>query len=154
KDFPASVWEVALSGRRNQHQVLPFYTAEDKRVARENLERLGAGAWRAKSFRALSGGQQQRVLLARALCACSKLLLLDEPCTGLDPMAAGELYDMLTKLNRAGTAVLMVSHDVAAAAARSNKILHLQTEPLFFGGTEEYLASPAGRRMMGGAANV
>ena len=86
KDFPASVYEVVLSGRLNSRGMKPFYTAEDKKQAWEKMDMLGIRDLAKQCFRDLSGGQRQRVLLARALCATKKLLLLDEPVTGLDPI--------------------------------------------------------------------
>lgn len=141
KDFPASVFEVALSGRLNKlRQFLPFYMREDKRLAMKALERMGVADLKDVSFRALSGGQQQRVLLARALLSASRLLLLDEPATALDPQATGEFYAILRGLNREqGVAVVMVSHDVAAALRDANKVLLMDTAVSFFGTVDEYL---------------
>lgn len=153
KDFPASVYEVVLSGCLNRHKA-PFYTKRDKMLARENLKRLNAESYMNKSYRDLSGGQQQRVLLARALCATEKILLLDEPVTGLDPMMATELYELLAKLNKQGLTIIMISHDIKSAVQYGNKILHLSTEPLFFGTTEDYLQCDIGIRMTGGEAHA
>ena len=99
KDFPASVYEVVLSGCLNRRGMRPFYSSAERQIAERNMERLSVGALRKKSYRDLSGGQQQRVLLARALCATEKLLLLDEPVTGLDPVVTSELYTMIRQLN-------------------------------------------------------
>ena len=113
KDFPASVYEVVLSGRLNGRGMRPFYTAADKRSARENMELLGIRELERQCFRDLSGGQKQRVLLARALCATRKLLLLDEPVTGLDPIVTQEFYQLIKQINRdSRIAVVMVSHDI------------------------------------------
>ncbi len=98
-----------------------------------------------KCYRELSGGQQQRTLIARALCATDKLLIMDEPITGLDPSAIAEFYEIIRKLNREeGVAILMVSHDVANAVKEADMILHLKREVLFYGTTKEYLKSKAG----------
>lgn len=145
KDFPASVREVVLSGCR----AMPFYSREEKRRAGENMERLGLTALRSACYRDLSGGQQQRVLLARALCATRKLLLLDEPVTGLDPTVSAELYRIIQELNDEGVSIVMVSHDVDCAIERARKILHLRTVPLFWGNSEDYRLSDIGRSFMG-----
>ena len=112
RDFPATVFEVALSGCLNQKGSRFFYTRAQKSQALMNLGKLGVLEWKDKSYRELSGGQQQRVLLARALCAAGRLLILDEPITGLDPAAAQDLYKTLAYLNRKeGMAIVMVTHD-------------------------------------------
>lgn len=92
KDFPASVREVVLSGRINRLGFRPFFSKTDKQIADQNMERLGITPLKNSCYRELSGGQQQRVLLARALCATRKVLLLDEPVAGLDLMVTEELY--------------------------------------------------------------
>ena len=113
KDFPASVYEVVLSGRLNSRGMKPFYTAEDKKQAWEKMDMLGIRDLAKQCFRDLSGGQRQRVLLARALCATKKLLLLDEPVTGLDPIVTAEFYQLISRINKeSGIAVVMVSHDM------------------------------------------
>ena len=146
KDFPASVREVVLSGCR----ATPFFAPAEKRRAEENMEKLGLTELRRACYRDLSGGQQQRVLLARALCATRKLLLLDEPVTGLDPTVSAELYRIIQDLNDEGVTVIMVSHDVDCAIERAKKILHLRTVPLFFGNSGDYRMSEIGRSFMAG----
>ena len=145
KDFPASVKEVVLSGCR----AAPFYSRMEKRRAAEKIERLGLTELRNACYRDLSGGQQQRVLLARALCATRKLLLLDEPVTGLDPAVSAELYRIIQELNDEGVGIIMVSHDVDCAIERARKILHLRRVPLFWGNSEDYRLSDVGRSFMG-----
>ena len=144
KDFPASVKEIVLSGCLVRCGLRPFYSREDKRLARENMERMGISSLSSRSYRDLSGGQQQRVLLARALCATGKVLLLDEPVAGLDPMVTVEMYDLIEQLNKEGITVIMISHDVAAALRYASHILHIG-DTVFFGTKEEYLKSDAGR---------
>lgn len=139
RDFPASVWEIVLSGALNRCGMRPWYGRKEKELAWKNLERMGMAEFKTKCYRSLSGGQQQRVLLARALCATSKLLLLDEPVTGLDPKAAEEFYGLLKGLNREGLAVIMVSHDIRTAVSQASHILHMDKENSFFGTQEEYL---------------
>lgn len=146
KDFPASVYEVVMSGNLGSKGLFSFYTAEDKRKAAENMEKLGITELRDKCYRNLSGGQQQRTLLARALCATKTLLLLDEPVTGLDPAATAEMYGVINKLNReTGITVIMVSHDINAAVRNAKTILHLHNKQLFFGSVGDYLKSDAAR---------
>lgn len=147
KDFPASVQEIVLSGCLSRLGWRPFYSANEKAIAAENLERLGISDLRKESFKDLSGGQQQRVLLARALCSTGKLLLLDEPVTGLDPVAQIELYELIQKLNNEGTAIIMITHDADTAVEYSSHILHIGDE-LFFGKKEEYLQSPVGKKFL------
>lgn len=145
KDFPASVYEVVLSGRLNSLGRRPFFTKEDKKTAMENIEKLGIASIANACYQELSGGQQQRVLLARALCATKKLLLLDEPVAGLDPAATAELYRLITRINREQQiAIIMVSHDMQAALKYSNHILHLSHRQLYFGKTEEYVLADNG----------
>ncbi len=150
KDFPASVYEVVLSGCLNRRGMRPFYSPAERQIAGRNIERLSIGGLRKKSYRDLSGGQQQRVLLARALCATEKLLLLDEPVTGLDPVVTAELYALIRQLNREGVTVVMVSHDIVCAVHNAGKILHMGTGVLFYGRAEDYPDSEVGRRFLGG----
>ncbi|MDR1674696.1 MAG: ABC transporter ATP-binding protein [Oscillospiraceae bacterium] len=151
KDFPASAYEVVLSGRLSSRGILPFYSRKDKAVANENIELLGIEPIRTRCYRELSGGQQQRVLLARALCATKRLLLLDEPVAGLDPLVTHELYRLIRKINReTGITVIMVSHDVASAVKYASHILHLKTKQAFFGRTGSYLNSGVGKAFLGG----
>lgn len=149
RDFPASVFEVVLSGCLNRIGRRPFYSGKEKKRVFENLELLGIKELRYKSYRALSGGQQQRVLLARALCATEKVVLLDEPVTGLDPIVTSEFYQIIKDLNGKGVTIIMISHDVKAAVENANRILHLGISTEFFGSTQDYLKSKAGRRFLG-----
>ncbi len=155
KDFPASVWEVVLSGCLNQMQGKPFYTKREKLTAGSAMQRMGIEPLKNRCYRELSGGQQQRVLLARALCAATKLILLDEPAAGLDPVATQELYSLIDRLNRElGITVIVVSHDVAAAVSHAKHILHLCREQLFYGTAAEYERSEIGQRFLGGASHA
>jgi zinc transport system ATP-binding protein len=146
KDFPASVREVVLSGCLNRRGLRPFYNKAEKRLAEENMEKLGIAPIAGRCYRELSGGQQQRTLLARALCAAGKILLLDEPAAGLDPKAAAEMYALITTLNETGMSVMMISHDIAASVKYASHILHIGAgAPLFFGTAADYVKSDAGR---------
>ena len=139
KDFPASVEEIILSGCLARKNFLPFYSAEDKKLCAYNMERLGLSELVHRCFRELSGGQQQRVLLARALCAARKILLLDEPIAGLDPEAAADMYKIISELNRSGMTIIMISHDVDEAIKHATHVLHLG-EKIFFGASGDYYA--------------
>lgn len=152
RDFPASVAEIVLSGCQSRLGLRPFYNRAEKTLARQAMERLSISDLAGRSYRELSGGQQQRVLLARALCATRKLLLLDEPATGLDPYATADLYRLIAELNHTdGITIIMVSHDITAAAQYASHILHIGDE-LFFGSKAAYLASPLGQAWAGGDA--
>lgn len=151
KDFPASVYEVVLSGRLNNIGIKPFYTRNDKQIAENNLVQLNISELRNKCYRELSGGQQQRVLLARALCATKKVLLLDEPVAGLDPVATQDLYRVIQKINReTGITVIMVSHDIHSAALYASHILHLKNEQVFYGTVDTYKTTEIGKSFLGG----
>ncbi|MBQ9708583.1 MAG: metal ABC transporter ATP-binding protein [Firmicutes bacterium] len=147
KDFPASVTEVVLSGCQGRMGLRPFYNKEDKALAKENMERMGISGLAGRSYRDLSGGQQQRVLLARALCATGKLLLLDEPVSGLDPRVTNEMYRLISDLNREGITVIMISHDIAAAIKYASHILHIG-KAVFFGTRDEYVESDIGQFLL------
>lgn len=151
KDFPASVYEVVLSGCIKSKGLRPFYNAKEKGRVKDNLERLQIYDLRHKSYRELSGGQQQRVLLARALCATDSLLVLDEPVTGLDPVVTTELYDIIEELNRRDhVTIIMVSHDLRMAIKKANKILQMGKKVLFFGETKEYMNTSYAKALLGG----
>ena len=153
KDFPASVYEVVISGRLSSRGIMPFYSKADRQVAIDNMERLGILPLRKKSFRELSGGQQQRALLGRALCATKKALLLDEPAAGLDPLVTEELYATIKSLSDdMGITIIMISHDIQAAVKYASHILHLQNKQLFFGTTADYLQSDTGKLFLKGGA--
>ena len=152
KDFPASVWEVVLSGRQNHPHFPPFYTKADKEDALRNMELLDLLPLKKRCYRDLSGGQQQRVLLARALCATKKLLLLDEPVTGLDPVMTNEMYQLIRRINREqNVTIIMVSHDIRNILPDATHILQLDQKQVFFGPTDEYLKTEAGKQFLGGA---
>ena len=144
KDFPASVWEIVLSGCQGRCGLRPFYNREEKKLAADNMKLLNITSLKNRCYRDLSGGQQQRVLLARALCATRKMLLLDEPVSGLDPNVTLQLYELIRELNSVKITIIMVSHDIAAAAKYASHILHIG-ETVFFGTREEYLESEEGK---------
>lgn len=144
KEFPASVREIVLSGCQGRCGLRPFYNKDEKQLAENNMERMSISALRNRCYRELSGGQQQRVLLARALCATRKVLLLDEPVSGLDPKVTAEMYSLIADLNHEGITIIMISHDIAAAVRYASHILHIGTT-VFYGTRDEYLESDAGK---------
>lgn len=138
KDFPASVREIVLSGFQGRLGLRPFYSQSEKAKAAQNMERMGVSDFADRCYRDLSGGQQQRVLLARALCAADKLLLLDEPVSGLDPVVTADMYRIMDELHRSGVTILMITHDVAEALPCATHILQLGRH-VFWGTQEAYV---------------
>lgn len=144
RDFPASVLEIVRSGCQGRQGLRPFYSKADKQLAMENIRRMGLEKLVKRCYRDLSGGQQQRVLLARALCATRRLLLLDEPVSGLDPRVTAEMYQLISDLNRKeGVTIIMVSHDLGAALQYATHILHVGAH-VWFGTRDDYLQSKVG----------
>ncbi len=138
KDFPASVREIVLSGCQNQCGLRPFYNKEEKRLSEEMMDKLQITHFRNRCYRELSGGQQQRVLLARALCATGKILLLDEPVSGLDPKATEEMYRLIEQLNHVDQiSIIMISHDIREAVKYASHVMYLG-EDIFYGTKLEY----------------
>lgn len=139
RDFPAAVWEIVISGCLARNGLRPFYSKQDKELAKANIKKMGLEGFEKRCYRELSGGQQQRVLLARALCSSDKILVLDEPVTGLDPKVTNQLYEIVDSLNQEGITIIMISHDLHVLK-HANKILHLGHET-FFGSRDEYFNS-------------
>lgn len=138
KDFPASVGEIVISGCLSRSGYRPFFSKEEKQIAKESMEKMGISDLEKRCYRELSGGQQQRTLLARAICATRKMLLLDEPVSGLDPKVTAEMYELINRLHKDdGITIIMISHDMAAAEKYASHILHIG-DPMFFGTKEEY----------------
>ena len=139
KDFPASVREVVRSGRIASSRFFPFYSKADKQAAQDAMEKLEIKDLAKKCYHDLSGGQQQRVLLARALCAGEKLLILDEPSVALDSNASDEMYDIIKKLNDENVTIIMISHDIERVSQSAKHILHLGSQKmLFYGRSRDY----------------
>lgn len=145
RDFPASVKEIVISGCQGHLGIPAFYSKKSKEIAEYAMNKINIFQLKEQCYRELSGGQQQRVLLARALCAMGKMLILDEPVSGLDPKVTNELYEIIYKLNREDNiTIIMISHDVGAAIKYATHILHLGKKA-FFGTKDEYLNSPLGQ---------
>ena len=137
RDFPAAVKEIVISGFSGSMGLRPFYSRKEKEAAAKNMEKMGILEFADRSYRELSGGQQQRVLLARALCATRKLLLLDEPVSGLDVKVTAEMYELIKSLNDEGITIIMISHDIEVATGYASHVLHMG-DNIFFGTAEEY----------------
>jgi zinc transport system ATP-binding protein len=145
-DFPAGVYEIVLSGNIGGMGLRPFYSRREKERAAESMRYLLIGDLKTRCYRELSGGQQRRVLIARALCSSPRLLVLDEPAAGLDPLVTAEVYELLKKLNQdMGITIIMVSHDIKGAVKFANKILHVKNRQCFFGETADYLHAGIGK---------
>ena len=153
-DFPASVGEIVLSGCLGLLGKRPFFGAEERRIADKNMDLLGISDLKKTSFRELSGGQRQRVLLAKALCCARKILVLDEPVTGLDPLVTADMYSILRLINSEGVTIIMVSHEIGEAVKQASKILHLKHGVEFYGKTEDYLKSSVGKLFTGGGSDA
>ena len=153
-DFPASVGEIVLSGCLGLLGKRPFFGAEERRSADKNMDLLGISDLKKTSFRELSGGQRQRVLLAKALCCARKILVLDEPVTGLDPLVTADMYSILRLINGEGVTIIMVSHEIGEAVKQASKILHLKHGVEFYGKTEDYLKSSVGKLFTGGGSDA
>ena len=139
RNFPATVCEVVKSGILNQMGLKFFINNSQKNIIKENMKKVGIYDLKDSSFSQLSGGQKQRVLLCRALCATKKIIVLDEPNSGLDPIITKQFYSILENLNNEGITILMVSHHINHAISNNHKILHLSNKNNFFGSCEEYI---------------
>lgn len=148
RDFPASVEEIVLSGCQGRMGMRPFYSKEEKQLARAHMEKMHVMELAKRCYRELSGGQQQRVLLARALCATRKLLLLDEPVSGLDPKVTAQMYELIKELNDEGISIIMISHDLSAALSYASHILHVDRSQVYYGTKEDYMDSALGKRFL------
>ena len=154
RDFPASVREVVLSGCLGSLGMRPFFGKKQKQLAEENMRKLNILDQQNMCYRELSGGQQQRVLLARALCAAKKLLLLDEPTAGLDPRMTVALYNIISEINLNGMTIIMVSHDMSTVEKYATHVLQVRHKQIFFGTNNEYINSDAYAALLGGEANA
>ncbi|HOK14254.1 MAG TPA: ABC transporter ATP-binding protein [Candidatus Kapabacteria bacterium] len=136
RSFPANAIELVLSGVRARW--LGVKTREEKKLAIQMLSLVGAEGYAKKQISELSGGQLQRVYLARCFASNPKLLLLDEPATGVDLVCEATINEIIEEYNkRRGVTVLMVTHDWTAAYHHTNKVMLLNKQLIYFGNTGE-----------------
>ncbi len=148
RDFPATVKEIVISGFQGSMGIRPFYNKTEKNVAEEIIKKMGLESLTKRCYRDLSGGQQQRVLLARALCATQKVLLLDEPVSGLDPKVTTDMYQLINQLNKEDKiTIIMISHDITSSLEYATHVLHIG-KTSFFGTKSEYLQSDIGTKFI------
>jgi len=146
--FPASVFEVVLSGRCGRAGLARRFSPEDRAAAEAALETVGMAEFRHRLIGRLSAGQQQRVFIARALATHPDLLVLDEPTVGVDVEAQEQFYSLLRRLNREmGTTLVLVSHDVSVIAQEVNRLACLNRTLVFHGDPEEAMRCGAIARM-------
>lgn len=139
-NFPASVFEVVRSGCLNRLGFRPFFSKKEIKRTNEMMEILKISDLASRPFSELSGGQQQRVLLARALCATDKLLILDEPFTGLDGVTAKQLHQTLDYINKElGVTIIIVSHFMENILKHASTVIHLSQSCMFCGNPTEYM---------------
>lgn len=154
RNFPATVYEVVLSGCIKRNNMFPFYSKENKILAFESMRKLKILNLKNRCYSRLSGGQQQRVLIARALCATDKLIIMDEPITGLDQKSTLDMYNIIDNLNKEyELSIIMVSHDIKTSLNYADKILHMSNELLFYGDVKDYKQSEVGKRLLGGGSD-
>ena len=139
-NFPASVFEIVLSGTLNTKGLLSFYNKTDKERALNSLKILNISNLKNKCFCDLSGGQRQKVLLARSLCATKRLLILDEPSNNLDSKSKSDLYETIKDLNKNHhITIIMITHDLDHNNLIGNKILSLREDEIFYGNTKDFV---------------
>ena len=154
RDFPASVMEIVMSGFLNHSGLRPFYNKMERKHAMEIMEKLGIDNLSKRCYRDLSGGQQQRTLLARALCATGKMLLLDEPVAGLDPVVTAEMYELINRQNKEGITIIMISHDISCAVKYANRILHVSDKSEFFYDKQDFLNSKIYKELLNSEGGI
>ena len=145
RDFPATVAEVVRSGCVGRKSFKFFIGRAEREAVEKNMRCMRIDQLAKRPFSELSGGQQQRVLLARALCAAEKILLLDEPVSGLDPTAAEDMYHAICHLNRDhGTTIIMITHDMKAVERYATGVLCLSDTPDYYENASDYLRGLGG----------
>lgn len=148
-DFPLTVRQVVLLGGTAQSRRLPWFSRPERRRAQDVLERLGIGHLAGRQLRELSGGQQQRMFLARALVHRARLLVLDEPTTGVDLGTRREVLRLLGELREDGLAVVLTTHDLNFVAMHLPRIVALNGRITADGDPRHVLDAPVLERTYG-----
>jgi ABC-type Mn2+/Zn2+ transport system ATPase subunit len=151
--FPITVREAVLMARIGGRRV-PWPSKEDVSAAEETLDRLGLGGLGGRHIRELSGGQQQRVFIARALLRRPKLLLLDEPTSGVDVRTRHDVVHLLHELHHDGLAIVATTHDLNGIAAHLPRLVCLNREVIAVGAPEEVITPEVLERTYGAPLGV
>jgi zinc/manganese transport system ATP-binding protein/zinc transport system ATP-binding protein len=140
-NFPVTVQEVVLMGRTTDNPLFPWYRRQDRELAAEMMDRLGISNLARRHIRELSGGQQQRVFLARALVSSPRILLLDEPTSGVDIKTRDDVMHVLHELNHQGITIIMTTHEINAVAVHLPWIVCLNGRVLAEGPPTQVITS-------------
>ncbi|MGJ8516477.1 metal ABC transporter ATP-binding protein [Carnimonas bestiolae] len=152
-DFPVSVQDVVMMGRQGQMNWLRLPSREDKRHVAHSLERVGMLAFAKRQIGELSGGQKKRVFIARALAQQARLMLLDEPFTGVDMTTESDMLDILRAERDAGTTILVVTHNLSSVPDYSDQVLMLNRRVIAFGPTAQTFTADNLANTFGGVVN-
>lgn len=137
--FPCSVQEVVMMGRYAKRGLFRFTTAEDRKIVKRALETVDMWEYRDRLIGNLSGGQQQRIFIARALVTEPRVILLDEPTTGIDLETREQFYELLKKLNKeSGLTLVLVSHDFDLVSHQVMHIAYIERILTYFGPPEKF----------------
>ncbi len=134
--FPVSVYDVVMQGRYGYLNFLRLPKAEDKRKVQEAMERVGIAHLAQRQIGELSGGQKKRVFLARALAQQSKIILLDEPFTGVDVKTEDAIVDLLGQLRAQGHLILVSTHNLGMVPDFCDQVVMINRTVLAAGRTE------------------
>lgn len=137
-DFPITVFDTVLTAFTGKNKLWKSPTLAQMRQAQAALTQTGMAQFAKRPLAELSGGQKQRVLVARALAAGTKFLLLDEPFTGMDILAADSVFMLLKDLSSKGYGVLLSTHDLPSALSHCTKA-HLLNKRLIASGVQQQL---------------
>lgn len=151
--FPVTVREAVLMSRIDG-RVLPWASERDLRDADEVLDRLGIGELGGRHIRELSGGQQQRVFVARAMLRRPKLLLMDEPTSGVDVRTRHDVMHLIHELHHDGLAVVITTHDLNGIAAHLPLLVCLNREVIATGRPQEVITPDVLERTYGAPLEV